>query len=62
MGDVITDRIDGMPVPTRQFVFDKSLAAAKSAAPYAAAAIALCDTCDETDDQEPKKKKKKESD
>ena len=62
MGDVITDRIDGMPVPTRQFVFDKSLAAAKSAAPYAAAAIALCNTCDETDDQEPKKKKKKESD
>lgn len=52
MGDVITDRIDGMPVPTRQFVFDKSLAAAKSAAPYVAAAVALCNTCDETDDQE----------
>jgi len=52
MGDVITDRIDGMRVPTRQFVFDKSLAAAKSAAPYAAAAIAVCGTCDETDDCE----------
>ena len=52
MGDVITDRIDGVPVPTKQFVVDMSLAAAKSAAPYAVAAIAVCGTCDETDDCE----------
>lgn len=53
MGDVITDRIDGMAVPTRQFVLDKSLAAAKSAAPYAATAVAVCADWDEdTDDYE----------
>ena len=53
MGDVTTDRIHGMAVPTKQFVLDKSLAAAKSAAPYTIAAVAVCADWDEdTDDSE----------
>lgn len=50
MGDVPTDRIHGMPVPTRQFVLDTSMPAIKSAGIYAAGAIAVCSFCGETED------------
>lgn len=53
MGDVVTDSIHGMPVPTRQFVLDTSMPALTSAGIYAAGAVtgavAVCKSRGETE-------------
>ncbi|XP_031552708.1 uncharacterized protein LOC116289905 [Actinia tenebrosa] len=57
MGDVVTDRIHGMPVPTSQFVLDTSMPAIKTAGMYAAGAVIVCSVCGESDDCSCEKKK-----
>ncbi|XP_062384108.1 uncharacterized protein LOC134071417 [Sardina pilchardus] len=49
MGHVATDGPQ-MPVPTRQFVLDRSLPAVKSAALYAGAAVVVCAVCGDDED------------
>lgn len=50
LGRVPTDAIDGMPVPTRQFVLDRSWPAVRDAALHAGVGIAICAFCGEAEE------------